>query len=60
MNEPKNLAEFTKHENDVLHTYGWVDRSAGAVRIPIDKAKDLLMERGLPVRGKTAAATEGR
>lgn len=52
MNEPQNLAAFRKHEDEVLHTYGWVDRSAGTVRIPIDKAKDLLMERGLPVRSK--------
>lgn len=52
VNEPMNLAEFTKREQEILHTYGWVDRSAGTVRIPIDKAKDLLMERGLPVRGK--------
>ena len=25
-----------------LHTYGWVDRRAGIVRIPIDRAMDLL------------------
>lgn len=52
VNEPMNLAEFAKREQEILHTYGWVDRSAGTVRIPIDKAKDLLMERGLPVRAK--------
>jgi hypothetical protein len=52
VNEPKNLAEFRKQEDEILHTYGWVDRSAGTVRIPIDQAKALLMERGLPVRSK--------
>ena len=28
--------------------YGWVDRSAGVVRLPVDRAMDLLAERGLP------------
>ena len=27
-----------------------MDKSAGTVRIPIDRAKALLLERGLPVR----------
>ena len=51
VNEPLNLKTFREHEHDVLTTYGWADRSAGKVRIPIDRAKDLLIERGLPVRG---------
>jgi hypothetical protein len=33
-----------------LSSYGWVDREAGIVRIPIDRAMDLLAERGLPAR----------
>ena len=35
-------------ENAALTTYGWVDRNAGIVRIPIERAMDLLVERGLP------------
>ena len=31
-----------------LKTYGWVDRQAGAVRLPIDRAMDLLVQKGLP------------
>jgi hypothetical protein len=31
-----------------LNRYGWVDRPAGIVHIPIDRAIDLLAERGLP------------
>lgn len=50
--EPAGLQTFKAHEDEVLHTYGWVDRNAGVVRIPIDKAKDLVLERGLPARGK--------
>ena len=32
-------------ERGVLESYGWVDRDAGRVRIPIDRAIDLLTER---------------
>jgi hypothetical protein len=37
-------------EDKTLYTYGWVDEKAGTVRIPIDRAMDLLAQRGLPVR----------
>jgi hypothetical protein len=32
-----------------LNTYSWVDKKAGVARIPINRAMDLLVERGLPV-----------
>jgi hypothetical protein len=37
-------------EQQVLHGYAWVDQAAGVARIPIDEAKKLTLERGLPVR----------
>ena len=36
-------------EEAMLSSYGWTDRNAGKVRIPIDRAMDLLAQRGLPV-----------
>jgi hypothetical protein len=36
-------------EEATLHSYSWADRGAGKVRIPIDRAIDLLTQRGLPV-----------
>jgi hypothetical protein len=40
-----------------LTTYGYTDKNAGTYRIPIDRAKDLLLERNLlPVRGQAAPA----
>jgi len=50
--EPQNLDTFRAHENEMLTTYGIADKDTGAYRIPIDKAKDLVIARGLPVRGK--------
>jgi hypothetical protein len=35
-------------EDVALTTYGWVDQKAGVVRIPIERAMDLLVQRGLP------------
>ena len=48
--EPQNLKEFRERENSALTTYGWADQNTGAIRIPIDKAKELLLQRGLPTR----------
>jgi hypothetical protein len=31
-------------ENQRLESYGWVDRKAGIVRIPIEKAMKLIVE----------------
>ncbi len=35
-----------------LNSYGWVDRQAGVVRIPIERAIELTAQRGLPVRAQ--------
>ena len=44
-------------ENAALTTYGWVDRDAGIVRIPIERAMELLVERGLPPSKPLAVST---
>jgi hypothetical protein len=43
----QQLLEVQKAE---LNSYGWIDKSAGVIRIPIDRAMDLLAQRGLPAR----------
>ena len=50
VNERTELNGERLREEDTLSTYGWVDQNAGKVRIPIDRAMDLLAQRGLPVR----------
>jgi Na+-transporting methylmalonyl-CoA/oxaloacetate decarboxylase gamma subunit len=50
INERDQLDQIRLEEEDTLATYGWVDQSAGKVRIPIDRAMDLIAQRGLPVR----------
>ena len=60
VNEPGNLALLRAREREALTTYGWVDQNAGTVRIPVERAKDLLIARGLPVRGADSAAKTGQ
>jgi len=43
------LAQRAK-EDAVLKTYGWIDKSRGIVRVPIERAIEILADRGLPAR----------
>lgn len=49
-----DLDALRRQEDAVLSTYGWVDEKAGVARIPIDRAMQLLVERGLPARAMEA------
>ncbi len=64
VNERTELNGERLREEDTLSTYGWVDQKAGTVRIPIDRAMDLLAQRGLPVRsgagGEAAAESKAQ
>ena len=51
-NPREDLGDLLRAEDQVLQSYGWVDQDAGIVRIPIDDAMRLTVERGLPARGK--------
>jgi hypothetical protein len=53
VNAPRDLADYLKQQQQTLDTYGWVDQKAGVVRVPIDRAMDLLLEKGLPVRAES-------
>lgn len=46
----QELRNLRAAEDAVLSSYDWVDRANGIVRIPIERAIDLLVERGLPAR----------
>ena len=44
----EELKQLRASEDVLLNSYGWVDQEAGTVRIPIDLAKQLILEKGLP------------
>jgi hypothetical protein len=54
-NEPAEINGFRMQEENTLHSYAWVDQPAGVVRIPIDRAMELVAQRGLPTRPQTGA-----
>ena len=45
----EEMKELQKSWDQQLHSYGWVDEQSGVVRIPIDDAKKLVLQR-LPIR----------
>jgi hypothetical protein len=61
VNEPTELDAFRRREDAILHGYGWADEAGGTARIPVERAKELLLKKGFPVRQATApAAPEGK
>lgn len=46
-------------QHERLNSYGWVDREHGVVHIPLARAMQLLVERGLPTRANGPAPAFG-
>lgn len=55
-NERTEITDFRLKEEQTLHGYAWVDQNAGTVRIPIDRAMQLIVQRGLPVKPQINSA----
>lgn len=45
-----DLDQVRQSQNELLNSYGWADKATGKVRVPIDRAMDMLIESKLPVR----------
>jgi hypothetical protein len=48
------IKDLHAKEDSLLSTYGWTNKTAGVVRIPIDRAIELELQRGFPVRKEAA------
>jgi hypothetical protein len=44
------LRQMRAAEGAALNSYGWVDKDAGIVKIPVDRAMEILAKKGLPAR----------
>jgi hypothetical protein len=55
----EDLIDLRHHEDEVLASYGWVDKNAGVVRIPIEEAMRIAVERGLPARPRADSPAVG-
>jgi hypothetical protein len=42
-----NWREYRIAEDARLSSYGWMDRSAGAVHVPVDRAMEIVLQRGV-------------
>jgi hypothetical protein len=50
----EELKTLRAEEEQAVTSYGWIDEKAGVVRLPIERAKQLLLERGgLPSRSES-------
>jgi hypothetical protein len=59
INERGQMRDFLMNQEKHLNGYGWVDEKSGIAYIPIERAMELTVERGLPVLpqgGSTEAA----
>jgi hypothetical protein len=44
----QDLKQVRDAEESILHSYGWANQQSGTVRIPIERAMQLIAKRGLP------------
>ncbi len=59
--ERGQLNDIRIREEQTLNSYGYVDKDAGTLHIPIERAMDLIAQRGLPVqKSAEAPATVAR
>jgi hypothetical protein len=57
-NQPfKDLYELREGEMKRLESYAWQDKGEGVTRIPIERAMELVLEKGLPARTGGADGT---
>ncbi len=52
--ERQEINDFRLREDQRLSSYGWIDQASGVVHIPIERAMELVAQRGLPTRMQTA------
>lgn len=50
-----DMRALRAEEDAALHSYAWIVRESGLVRIPIERAMELTLQRGLPVRAQSPA-----
>jgi hypothetical protein len=53
-NERGQMLDFLMNQESQLNSYGWVDEKSGVAHIPIERAMDLMVQRGVPVYSQPA------
>ena len=58
-NPHQDLTAFCANQSQAVSTYAWVNKDGGIVQIPIDRAMELTLQRGLPSRSAADMAAAG-
>ena len=51
----QELQDYCAAQQQDVNTYGWVDQQSGVVRIPVERAMELILAEGLPARAASEA-----
>lgn len=46
----QELVDYCAAQQEAVSSYGWVNNESGVVRVPVDRAMELVLARGLPTR----------
>jgi len=55
-----DLEDYLNTQRNELDGYSWVDRQSGILRIPVERAMELLLKQGFPVRPATPTSQAAR
>jgi hypothetical protein len=58
--EVGDLNKYREAVEIQLNSAGWIDKNAGVAHIPVERAIDLVTQRGLPVRSQPAQTPEAK
>jgi hypothetical protein len=52
----QELQDYCAAQQNEVNSYAWVDQPSGAVRIPVDRAMELILAKGLPARSSSESS----
>ncbi|MGA8012024.1 MAG: hypothetical protein WB949_06335 [Candidatus Acidiferrales bacterium] len=55
----QELQDYCAAQQQDVNSYAWVDQQSGVVRIPVERAMELILARGLPARAANEASGPG-
>jgi hypothetical protein len=55
----QELRDYCAAQQKEVNTYAWVDQQSGVVRVPVDRAEELVLAKGLPSRSASESTAAG-
>jgi hypothetical protein len=60
VNPRQEFLQFRAEQEKSLESYAWENRAAGTVRVPIERAMELLLQKGVPVASEPSSSDAER